>query len=91
VGCDEAAKGHRLDQPRFAHEGLIEQVAHDLQQNSRLFRVQVGLIGPRIAVATEQHGAQGCKGVIVKIRQGANLLKRIEQLQLAALAQLAEQ
>ena len=46
---------------------------------------------PRVAVAAEQHRAQGAEGVIVEFGQGANFLQGVEQLQLAAFAEFAEQ
>src|ERR1700691_6077639 len=87
---DESAESDRLYQARFAHKGLIQQVAHDFQQNSRVLRGQIRLIGPGIAVAAEQYRAQDRKAFIVEVCEGADFLQRVEELQLAALAEFAE-
>ena len=50
-----------------------------------------GWLGHRIAVAAEQHAAHLGEDTIVEFGQRADLLQRIEQLELAALAELAEQ
>src|SRR6202021_1507221 len=52
---DALAEGHGLHQTRLAHEGLIQQVAHYLEQYAGALGVDVGLMRPGVAVAAEQH------------------------------------
>src|ERR1700743_2739711 len=56
-----------------------------------MFRAQVGMVGPGVAVAAEQYRTQGRERVIVEARQRAYLLQGVEQFQFAPLAQFSEQ
>src|ERR1700722_18560341 len=87
---DESAESDRLYQARFAHKGLIQQVTHDFQKNSRVLRGQIRLIGPGIAVAADQYRAQDRKAFIVEVCEGADFLQRVEEFQFAAFAEFAE-
>src|SRR5258708_32365015 len=91
IGRHESAESHGLYQARLAHKGLIQQIAHDFQQDSGMLRSQVGVMGPRIAVAAEQHRAQYRKGLVVQVGEGADFLQGIEKIQLAPLAKFAKQ
>ena len=90
-GRDEFAQTHRLHQARLAHERLVQQVAHHFEKDAGALRIEARVTRPRIAVAAEQHAAQVGEGLVVELGQGADFLQRIEQLELAALAELAEQ
>src|ERR1700721_236832 len=85
---DELAEGHGLHQARLAHEGLIQQVAHDLEQDAGALGVDVGLMRPGVAVAAEQHRAQRRERLVIEFGQGADFLQGAKQLALAAYGRL---
>jgi len=70
---------------------LIQQIAHDLEQDPGALGVHVRLMRPRIGVAAEQHRAERAEGFVVQLPEIFDLLQGVEQLEFAALAELAKQ